>query len=78
LEPQTGIVLGVTTIVALLSSAVIGRAIRSAKQREIDNHLHSERAAIFQALMESLGVLVSDESTGGCNGTVNLFAVEKA
>ena len=46
-----------TTIVALLSAAVIGRAIRSAKQREIDSHLPSERAAIFQALMGSLGVV---------------------
>jgi len=78
LEPQTGIVLGVTTIVALLSSAVIGRAIRSAKQREIDSHLHSERTAIFQALMESLGVLVSEGSNGGRNGTGDLFSVEKA
>ena len=30
------------------------------------------------ALMESLGVLVSEESTGGRNGTGDLFAVEKA
>jgi hypothetical protein len=44
LDPQTGIVLGVSAIVALLCSALIGRAIRSAKQREIDGHLHSERA----------------------------------
>ena len=78
LEPQTGIVLGVTTIVALLCSALIGRAIRSAKQREIDSRLHSDRAALYQALMESLVVLVSEKSTGGRNGTGDLFAVEKA
>ena len=51
---------------------------RSAKQREIDSRLHSERAALYHALMESLGVLVSEESTGGRNGTGDLFAVEKA
>ena len=78
LDPQTGIVLGVSAIVALLCSALIGRAIRSAKQREIDSHLHSERAALCQALMESLGVLVSEGSNGGRNGTGDLFAVEKA
>ena len=38
----------------------------------------SERAALYQALMESLGVLVSEGCTGGRNGTVDLFAVEKA
>jgi hypothetical protein len=78
LDPQTGVVLGVSAIVALLCSAVIGRAIRSAKQREIDSHVRSERAALLQALMDSLGVLVSEGSTGGRNGTVDLFAVEKA
>ena len=77
-DPQTGIVLGVSAIVALLCSALIGRAIGSAKQREIDSRVHSERAALYHALMESLGVLVSEESTGGRNGTVDLFAVEKA
>jgi hypothetical protein len=78
LDPKTDIVLGVSATVALLCSALIGRAIRSAKQREIDSHLHNERAAIFQALMESLGVLVSEGSNGGRNGTGDLFAVEKA
>ena len=67
-----------SAIVALLCSALIGRAIRSAKQREIDSHLRSERVALYHALIESLGVLVSDESNGGRNGTVDLFAVEKA
>jgi hypothetical protein len=78
LDPQTGIVLGVSAVIALLCSALIGRAIGSAKQREIDSHLRSERVALYHALMESLGVLVSEESNGGRNGTVDLFAVEKA
>jgi hypothetical protein len=78
LDPKTGTVLGVSAIVALLCSALIGRAIRSAKQREIDSHVHSQRAALYQALMESLGVLVSEGSNGGRNGTGDLFAVEKA
>ena len=78
LDPETGIVLGVSAIVALLCSALIGCAIRSAEQREIDSHVRSERAALFQALMDSLGVLVSENSTGGRNGTGDLFAVEKA
>jgi hypothetical protein len=56
---------------------LIGRAIGSAKQREIDSHVYSERAAIYQALTESLGVLVSEGSNGGRNGTGDLFAVEK-
>jgi hypothetical protein len=78
LGPETGIVLGVSAIVALLCSALIGRAIRSAKQREIDSQVHSERAAIYQALMESLGAQVSEESTSSRNGTVDILAVEKA
>jgi hypothetical protein len=78
LDPQTGIVLGGSAIVALLCSALIGRAIRSAKQGEIDSHLRSERVALYHALMESLGVLVSEGSTGGRNGAGDLFAVEKA
>jgi hypothetical protein len=78
LDPETGIVLGVSAIVVLLCSALIGRAIGSAKQREIDSRLRSERVALYHALMESLGVLVSEGSTGGGNGTVDLFAVEKA
>jgi hypothetical protein len=78
LDPQTSIVLGVSATVALLCSALIGRAIHSAKQREIDSRVHSDRVAQYQALMESLGVLVSEESTSGRNGTVDLFALEKA
>jgi hypothetical protein len=78
LDPQTGIVLGATALVALLCSALIGRAIRSAKQPEIDSHARSERVALYHALMESLGTVVSDESTGGRNGTGDLLAVERA
>jgi hypothetical protein len=51
---------------------------RSAKQREIDSRVHSERVALYHALMESLGVLGSEGSNGGRNGTGDLFAVEKA
>jgi hypothetical protein len=78
LEPQTGIVLGVSALVALLCSALIGRAIGSAKQREIDSHLRSERVALYHALMESLVVPVSEKSTGGRDGTGDLIAVERA
>ena len=78
LDPQISIVLGATALVALLCSALIGRAIRSAKQPEIDSHARSERVALYHALMESLGTVVSDESTGGRNGTGDLLAVEQA
>jgi hypothetical protein len=78
LDSQTSVALAVSAIVAFICSAWIGRAIGSAKQREIDSRVHSERAAIYQALMESLGMLVSEESTGSRNGTVDLFVVEKA
>jgi hypothetical protein len=78
LDSQTGVVLGVSAIVALVCSALIGRAIRSAKQREIDSRLHSERAALYQALIESLALLVSENSTSSRDGTSDLFAVEKA
>jgi hypothetical protein len=78
LDPQTDIVLGVNAIIAFLCSALIGRAICSAKQREIESHLRSERVALYYALRESLVVLVSEKSTGGRNGTGDLFAVEKA
>ena len=46
-------------------------------QREIDSHLHSERAALYQALMESIVALVREGSSGGRNGTGELSAVEK-
>jgi hypothetical protein len=78
LDPQTGIVLGVSAIVALLCSALIGRAIASAKRREIDSHAHSERAALYQALTESLVVPISEASTCGRNGNGDLFSLEKA
>ena len=78
LDPQTGVVLGVSAIVALLCATLIACAICSAKQSEIDSHLRSERVALCQALMELLGVLGSEGSNGGRNGTGDLFAVEKA
>jgi hypothetical protein len=78
LDPQSGIILGTSAIVALLCSALIGRSIGTAKKREIDSHVHSERAALYEALMASLVVLVSEASRGGRNGTGDLSAVEKA
>jgi hypothetical protein len=51
-------------------------AVGSAKQREIDRHLRSERLALDYVPMESLGVLVSEGATGGQNGVTDLFAVE--
>jgi hypothetical protein len=77
-DPQTAIVLGVGTILALLCSALVGRAIHSAKQREIDSRLQSERAALYQELMELLTVRVSEGPIDGRNGMDDLFAVEKA
>ena len=44
----------------------------------MQSHLHSERAVLYQALMESLVVRVSEGSTGGRNGTGGLLGVEKA
>jgi hypothetical protein len=78
LDPQTGVVLGVSAIVALLCSALIGRAVRSAKQSEIDSRVHSERVALYHALMESLAVLASERFTGDRDGTGDLLAVERA
>ena len=78
LDPQTGIVLGVSAIVALLCSALIGRAICSAKQREIDSHVHKERVALCLPLMESLVFPALEESIGSRNGTDDLLAAEMA
>jgi hypothetical protein len=78
LDPETGIVLGVSATVAILCSALIGRAIRSMKQCEIDSRAVAERVALYQALMEPLEMLISEEPAGGRNGTGDLFAVEKA
>jgi len=51
LDSQTSVALAVSAIVAFICSAWIGRAIGSAKQREIDSRVHSERAAIsFRAI----------------------------
>jgi hypothetical protein len=78
LDPQTGIVLGVSGTVAILCSALIGHAIRSMKQREIDSRILGERVALYQALMESFEMLLSEEEpAGGRNGTDDLIAVEK-
>ncbi len=76
LDPKTGVVLGASAIVALLCSALIGRTIRSAKQREVDRHVHSERAVLYHALMESL--LVSEGASFERNDAGDLVGVEKA
>jgi hypothetical protein len=78
LDSQTGIVLGVSAIVAFLCSALIGGAIRSAKRREVESHLHNERVALYHAIIESLVVLVSETSACSLNGRAELLLLENA
>jgi hypothetical protein len=83
IKPSTGWTLqlascwALSAIVALLCTALIGRAIRSAKKRESDSHVQCERAALYEALMALLVALVSG-SSGGRNGKGDLSAVERA
>jgi hypothetical protein len=54
LDQQVGIILGVACIVAFLCACIIAAAIRSAKQREIQSRTATERASLYEAVLESL------------------------
>ena len=54
LDSQTGIVLGVSAAVVLLCSMSLAAAIRSAGRRESEHRRQSERARVYEALLETL------------------------
>lgn len=54
LDPQAGILLGVASLVALLCAWLIAAAIRSAKYSEINCLRATERASLYEAVLESL------------------------
>jgi hypothetical protein len=64
LDPQTGIILGVACLVALLCAWIIAAAIRSAKQRGIQSRIGSERASLYEAVMEHLAARFAGSSNG--------------
>jgi hypothetical protein len=59
LDPQTGIILGVASLVGLLCAWILAAAIRSAKQREIENRTATQRASLYEAVLESLAARLS-------------------
>lgn len=79
LDPQVGIVLGVSSIVALLCAWLIAGAIRSAIRRNLDGRKHSQLAAGYQVLIKSLAeqlaVRPKARSTG-MTGFVGLLTPE--
>ena len=64
LDLQTGIILGVTSVVALLCGWLIAATIRSTKQREIEGRAAAERANLYEAVLESLAARLSRSSDG--------------
>jgi hypothetical protein len=60
LDPQTGIILSVACVVALLCTWISAAAIRSAKQREIQSRIATERVSVYQEVLESLVARSSD------------------
>jgi hypothetical protein len=63
LEPQAGIILGVSAAVLLLCSALIAAAIRAAGRRDARIWRYNERARIHQALLDTLAMR-RDDITG--------------
>ena len=59
LDPQAGMILGVACLVALLCAWIIAAAIRSAKQREIESRTATQRASLYEAVLESLAARLS-------------------
>ena len=62
LDPQSAIILGVASLVALLCAWLIAAAIRSAKQSEIESRAATERANLYEAVLESLAARLSRAS----------------
>jgi hypothetical protein len=54
LNPQASIILSVACVVALLCAWMIAAAIRSAKQREIQSRIATERVNLYKEVLESL------------------------
>jgi hypothetical protein len=63
LDPQAGIILGVSAAVLFLCSTLIAAAIRAAGRRDARIWRHNERARIYQALLDTLAIR-ADELTG--------------
>jgi hypothetical protein len=59
LDPQVGIILGVACVVALLCAWIIASAIRSAERREIESRSATQRASLYEAVLESLASRLS-------------------
>jgi hypothetical protein len=59
LDPQIGVILGVACLVALLCAWIIAAAVRSAKQREIQSRIATERVSLYKEVLESLQVRMS-------------------
>jgi hypothetical protein len=56
LDPQTAIILGVASVVALLGARVVSGAARSAKEFEIESGLQRDRTRLYLELLQTLSI----------------------
>lgn len=78
LDPQPGIILGVSAGVLFLCSALIAAAIRAAGRRENAHWRQSERARIYQALLDTLAIRADDVTGAALPLTRTLFLIGNA
>jgi hypothetical protein len=60
LDPQAGIILGVSAAVLFMCSALIAAAIRVAGRREARTWRHKERARLYRAFLDTLAIRADD------------------
>jgi|ERR1700674_529549 len=78
LDPQPGIILGVSAAVLFLCSALIAAAIRAAGRRDARISRHNERARIYQALLNTLAIRTDDLTGAALPLTRALFLIGSA
>lgn len=78
LDPQAGMILGVSAAVLFLCSALIAAAIRAAGRRDARIWRHNERARIYQALLDTLVIRVDDVTGAALPLARTLFLIGSA
>src|SRR5688572_3676361 len=75
LDPQVGIILGVSAAVLFLCSGLIGAAIRAAGHHEARVWRRNERARIYRALLDTLAIRTDDAMGAALPLTRSLFLI---
>jgi hypothetical protein len=78
LDSQIGTILGVGAVVLLLCSAMIATAVRGTGRRENELWRQSERARIYQAMLEALANRAGDLTGTGSPFSTTLFLIGSA